>query len=267
LFLGNSGYAYDGDTGGHAELAMRGFGEWNGRFNLGLMTKHEILADDVRIVHDYPWHRVPGNSIATIETELGIAIPDDFPIFEKALHVVPVRLDTGAVIHFILAHPVSSGFNAMNPYRNRDELHAISLFLSGDLPGVDPLPADAHFVVVGDLNADPEDGEGDGAVLQALIDHESISPHFPVGAGGTAGSHPERNTFLSGCGRDTGPIVSNPGSRLQLQLDYLLTSSTLGAVQASGVFWPELDDLDEYTLACHASDHRFVWIDLVRPTE
>jgi 3-phytase len=267
LFLGNSGFRYEGDTGGHAELEMRGFGEWNGRFNLGLISRHEILADEVRIVHDYPWHQVPGNSIATIESELGIAIPDDFPIFEKALHVVPVKLDTGAVIHFVLAHPVSSGFNAMNPYRNRDEIHAISLFLSGELPGIDPLPEDAHFVVVGDLNADPEDGDGDGTVLRdELIGHPRVTAHFPVGDGGTEGEHPERNTFLSGCGRDTGPIVTNPGSRLQLQLDYLLTSSTLGEVQASGIFWPDYEtDLDEYTLACYASDHRYVWMDLARP--
>ncbi len=263
MFLGNSGFAYTGSTGGHAELATRGFGEWQGRFNSALLSKHEILVDDVRVIHDYPWHDVPDNSLADMEAALGIAVPADYPIFEKALFVVPVKLEDGTVLHMVLAHPVSSGFNDLNPYRNRDELHAISLFLTGELPGVEPLPADAHFIVIGDLNSDPEDGEGGGGI-HALLEHPLIDPYFPVGRGGTAGTHPERNTFLSGCGRDT--LVTNPASKLQLQLDYLLTSSTLGAPDASAVYWPDrATDAAEYALTCYASDHRYVWMDLPKP--
>ncbi|HEY5933916.1 MAG TPA: endonuclease/exonuclease/phosphatase family protein [Kofleriaceae bacterium] len=264
MFLGNSGFAFSGNTGGHAELDMRGFGEFPGRFNSALLSKHPILADDVRAIHDYRWSALPGNSIDEIKTTLGIAIPDDFPLFEKALFIVPVDVD-GNVIHFVLAHPVSAGFSAMNPYRNRDELRAIALFLSGELPGVEPLPDGAHFVVVGDLNADPEDGDGDRAGISALIEHPLVDAHFPIGRGGSEGTHPERNTFLSGCGRETGPIVTNPATKLQLQLDYLLTSATLGEPLASSVFWPHhVNDAASYELTCFASDHRYVWMDLPR---
>jgi hypothetical protein len=265
MFLGNSGFAYTGDTGGHAELATRGFGEFPGRFNSALLSRYPIIKSGVRAIHDYRWRDLPGNRIAEIEATLGIAIPDDFPLFEKALFVVPVDVD-GDVIYFVLAHPVSSGFSAMNPYRNHDELRAIALFLSGELPGVEPLPAGAHFVVVGDLNADPEDGDGDRAGIATLVDHPLVDAHFPIGRGGSAGTHPERNTFLSGCGRETGPIVTNPASKLQLQLDYLLTSATLGEVQASQVFWPHhTTDAPNYMLTCYASDHRYVWMDLPKP--
>jgi alkaline phosphatase D len=265
MFLGNSGFAYTGATGGHAELEMRGFGEFNGRYNSALLSKHPIRTGDVRVIHDYPWRDVPGNSIAELEATLGIAVPDDFPIFEKALHVVPVEIETGAVVYFVLAHPVSSGFSALNPYRNRDELHAIALYLSGELPGVEPLPPDAHFVVVGDLNSDPEDGDGGGGI-RSLIEHPRIDAHFPEGRGGSEGMHPERNTFLSGCGRETGPIVANPATKLQLQLDYLLTSTTLGDPMASSIYWPHhVQQPAEYALTCYASDHRFVWMDLRRP--
>jgi hypothetical protein len=85
-----------------------------------------------------------------------------------------------------------------------------------------------------------------------------------VGAGGTENTHPERNTFLSGCGQ--GYVVQKPESRLQLQLDYLLPSRTFDEPVDSGIYWPHHDnDRDGYELACRASDHRFVWMDLPLP--
>ena len=113
------------------------------------------------------------------------------------------------------------------------------------------------------MNADPEDGDGIRGSTAQIYEHPRVVAHFAAGDGGTAGTNPERNTFLSGCGKDDGSIVQNPASRLQLQLDYLLPSATIGAPSASGVFFPsKATALEDYVLACTASDHRFVWADL-----
>jgi hypothetical protein len=274
VFLGNSGFAFEGNPAGKgAELfAMRGFGEFEGRFNTGVLSRFPIRADGVRVIADFPWHDLPGNRIAELEAELGVKVPAGFPLFEKALHIVPIEIgaaaadgedggDQAELLYLILLHPVSSGFNDLNPFRNADELHALALFLSGELPGVEPLPEGARFLVIGDLNSDPEDGESPGSV-NVVADHPRVAAHFPTGDGGEIGTHPERNTFLSGCGRD-GAIVTKPSAKLQLQLDYLLPSVTLGEPVASGIFWPHHQtDPDGYALACRASDHRHVFVDL-----
>lgn len=263
LFLGNSGVAFAGDTDDEL-FQMRGFGEFPGRFNTAVLSRLPIRFDQIRVISDFPWRALPGNRIAEMEAALGITVPDDFPLFEKGLHIVPVELEDGDLLHLVLLHPVSSGFNDLNPFRNADELAALAMFLSGELPDVEPLPEDALFVVIGDLNSDPEDGESPGSV-EPVFGHERVVAHFPVGDGGEAGTNPEHNTFLSGCGREGQPIVTNPKSKLQLQLDYLLPSVTLGKPLASGVFWPHHKKAaDDYALACRASDHRYVFIDVAR---
>ncbi|MBI2894546.1 MAG: endonuclease/exonuclease/phosphatase family protein [Deltaproteobacteria bacterium] len=260
--LGNSGLPFEATGELPPELLQRGFGEFPGRFNVALVSRFPILHDQVRVIHDFPWRQLPGNRLAQVEEETGIVVPDDFPLFEKALVIVPVDVD-GVTLHVILVHPVSSGFNDMNPHRNHDELRGVSLFLDGALPGVEPLPAGARFVIVGDLNADPEDGEGIAGAVAQLYEHPLVVAHFASGEGGTAGMHPERNSFLSGCGKGDGTIVQNPASRLQLQLDYVLPSVTIGAPVASGLFFPShVESWDDYVLACTASDHRFVWADV-----
>ena len=265
--LGNSGFPFEtaGDDSGTElaeEFRLRGFGEWPGRFNQAILSRFPILHDRVRVIVDFPWASLPGNSVEAMQEATGLSLPEGFPLFEKALVVVPIDV-AGTVVHVILLHPVSSGFSDMNPFRNHDELLGAAMFIDGALPGVEPLPADARFIVVGDLNADPEDGLGIAGSTAQVFDHPKVVAHFAAGAGGTAGTHPERNSFLSGCGKDNGSIVYNPASRLQLQLDYILPSLTLGAPTASGIFWPSnTTDWDDYVLACTASDHRFVWADL-----
>jgi 3-phytase len=240
---------------------LRGWGEFKGRFNTAVLSRYPILLDQVRVIPDIAWEDLPDNRIAEMTADLGFGVPPGFPLFEKALQVVPVQIGDD-VVHLVLHHPVTPAFDDINPYRNRDELHALKLFLDGALPGVEPLPEGAKFIIIGDLNADPEDGDGIDGGIQGILEHPSVLAVFPEGAG-TKGANGQRNTYLSGCGNDDGMTVADPTQKFQLQLDYLLPSATIGQPLETFLFFPDFEtDREDFDLACHASDHRFLYVDL-----
>jgi hypothetical protein len=261
LTLGNSGFHWEGQ-GGSQWFVLRGWGEFEGRFNTAVLSRYPILGDQVRIIHDFAWEDLPGNVIGQMQSEIGESVPAGFPLFEKSLNIVPLQIDD-EVLYLVMFHPVAPAFNPINPYRNFDELQGLRLFLDGALPGVPGLPAGAKFVVVGDLNADPEDGDSFDTTISQILEHPLMAPPvFPAGAG-TRGLNGQYNTYLSGCGNDDGSTVSNPTTRFQLQLDYILPSATVGAPLDSFLFFPDhVSERADFDLACSASDHRMLYFDL-----
>jgi len=260
--LGNSGFYWTGDTMGQNSFVLRGWGEWRGRHNTGVMSRYPILKDQVRIITDFAWEDLPDNKIAEIEAATGIIVPSGFPLFEKSLNIVPIQVED-QVLYLVMLHTVPPAFDPINPYRNHDELHGLALFLDGQLPGIEPLPADAKFIVMGDLNADPEDGDGSIAgAIQQVIEHPAVVGWFPSGAG-FKGQNGQYNTYLSGCGYDDGTTVQDPADKWQMQLDYMLPSTNIGTPLEGAVFWPDhMENRPDFDLACHASDHRFVYADI-----
>ena len=102
------------------------------------------------------------------------------------------------------------------------------------------LPEGAAFIVLGDLNNDPEKGDGRHEAIKALLDHPRIQNTAPRGlAGGATADFDEVG---------------------QLRVDYVLPSTELEVVD-SGVFWPPKDH-PMYGAVISASDHRLVWIDI-----
>lgn len=261
LTVGNSGFYWEG-SGGSQWFVLRGWGEYEGRFNTAVLSRYPILGDQVRVIADFAWESLPGNTIAQMQSEIGESVPAGFPLFEKSLNVVPIQIDD-EVVHLVMLHPVAPAFDPINTYRNFDELQGLRMFLDGTLPGVPGLPDGAKFVVVGDLNADPEDGDSFDTAVSQILTHPSLAtPVFPTAAG-SKGLNGPFNTYLSGCGRDDGSTVSDPTTRFQLQLDYILPSATIGAPLASFLFFPDhLSARADFDLACRASDHRMLYLDL-----
>lgn len=259
--MGNSGVPFVTTEEVSDEFHVRP-DEYLGRYSLGLLSRYPILHDQVRVLHDLAWSALPGNRIDRIREELGIEVPEGYWLFEKAIVVVPIDVQ-GITLYVVLLHPMTSGFSDMNPHRNHDELRALTLWLSGELdaPGWEPLPEDARFILVGDFNIDPEDGAGDPDSIAQVLANPRVVAYFPESAGGTKGTNPRRNSFLSGCGNADGHLPTNVKSKLQLQLDYMLPSATIGQPVASEIFFPPYPSAD-WTLACRASDHRFVYEDL-----
>jgi hypothetical protein len=256
--VGNSGFYWEGDDLGQYFYVLRGWGEFEGRFNTACISKLPILRDQARIVSDIAWEDLPESTIALMKEETGFDVPAGFPLFEKGLHIVPIDVG-GEVLWLVLLHPVAPAFDPINTYRNFDELRALRLFLDGALAGVEPLPPDAKVLVMGDLNADPEDGDSIEGAIQQVLEAPMLEPWMPVGAG-TKGTNGQHNSYLSGCGNDDGVVVEDPTTKFQLQLDYMLPSKALGAPLDGAIFFPDFEtEREDFDLACRASDHRLLW--------
>lgn len=254
ITLGNGGFAWTGPDHGVEEFGSRGAGEF-AVLNYGIVSRYPILEDQVQVVTDVPWLDLPDNVTAQMQSEIGATVPEGYPLFSKALVIAPIDVD-GQVLVLVLLHPVPPIIYPTWPYRNRDELGGARALLDGLLPGVAPLPDGARFVLVGDFNADPDDGDSLPGAIQQLLDHPRLVPYQPEGAG-TLGHHPERNTNVSDCPSTT-PI--DPTASFQLQLDYLMPSTTIGEPLDGGVFFPA--EAADFDLACRASDHMMLWADL-----
>jgi hypothetical protein len=261
LTVGNSGYYWEGDTLGLDWYILRGWGEFPGRFNTAVLSRFPILVDEVRVISDIAWEDIPDNKIAQMKAEIGLDVPPGFPVFEKSLNIVPVQVGASK-LYLVLLHPVTPAYDPINPYRNHDELRALRLFLDGELAGVEPLPAGAKFMIIGDLNADPDDGDRLPGAIAQVLSHPDVVNHFPAGSG-TKGNNGQFNSYLGGCGLDDGSVVEDPTARFQLQLDYLLPSQSIGEPSDSLLFFPDYQTArEDFDLACRASDHRFLYVDV-----
>lgn len=268
ITVGNSGFAWSGPRPstepGSDWYSLRGWGEYRGRFNTIVLSKFPIVTDQVRIITDVAWDAIPKNSIAQMKTDTGLDVPAGYPVFEKSLNVIPLDIH-GKTTYLVMSHPTAPAFWSINPYRHEDELRALALFLDGQLPGVESVPQGSPFVLIGDLNADPEEGDSRPGAIARVLAHDRLEPWFPEGAG-TMGKNPTFNTYVSGCGKGDGSSVGDPSSRFQMQIDYILPSKEIGRAQGGAVFFPNrAESQEDFDLACRASDHMFLYVDLPNP--
>jgi hypothetical protein len=128
------------------------------------------------------------------------------------------------------------------------------------------LAPNESFIILGDLNGDPHDGEGrDG--IRRLLEAPEISDYSPPTSEGAV----EQSNLQGGANarhlgppeHDTCDPADDPGPG-NLRIDYVLPSRNL-KVAGLGVFWPKSDDPLFPLVGVHpfpSSDHRLVWVDL-----
>jgi Endonuclease/Exonuclease/phosphatase family len=164
------------------------------------------------------------------------------------------------VVHFLVSHPTPPVFDGpedRNGTRNFDEIRFWADYVrpgrtsryiyddAGRRGGLDP---GASFVIAGDQNSDPLDGDSIPGAIQQLLDNPRVS---------------EANaTHLSDPRFDTADFAdSAPGN---LRADYVLPSKDL-RIDDSAVFWPQLGEPGSELTGVFpfpSSDHRLVWIDV-----
>lgn len=270
----------DGTVGlepGTIEFARdsQGFGMFEGQYGMLVLSRHEIAVADIRTFRTFRWKDMPG-------ARLPIR-PDGAPFYsDEELEVlrlsskshwdIPLRVGAG-VIHFLVSHPTPPVFDGpedRNGARNADEIRFWSDYIAGaryirdDSDRQGGLAHGALFVIAGDLNADPTNGESVPGAIRQLLDHPRIDASVtPASTGGAAAATTQggANVVHAGDPRfDTADFNDEaPGN---LRVDYLLPSAGLG-VTGAGVFWPleggpGADWID-------ASDHRLVWLDVTLP--
>jgi endonuclease/exonuclease/phosphatase family metal-dependent hydrolase len=115
-------------------------------------------------------------------------------------------------------------------------------------------PPEGHFVLLGDGNLDPADGDGLREGIAGLLAHPTLQDPAPKG------QQDRTDPGQMGDQRLDTVLYPDLGG---LRLDYVLPSAGL-TVTAAGVLWPVEGDPLLTDLAA-ASHHFPVWVDIALP--
>ena len=268
---------HDGKSDGPGDAI--GFGRFPGQYGMVLLSQFPIETNDVRTFQKLLWKSMPdailppsGNDDSNnwySDEDLNL-----LRLSSKSHWDVPIRVHD-QVLHVLTSHPTPPAFDGpedRNGRRNHDEIRLWAEYLSGeektwlvdDLGRSGTLPDDAGFVILGDQNADPNDGASYQVAIDQLLKHPRINAELtPSSVGGVEAAKTQggKNSEHKGDhSHDTADF--NDRGVGNLRADYVLPSKNLNAI-AAGIFWPLSTDPSAKFADC--SDHRLVWVDLKLP--
>ncbi|WP_167138436.1 endonuclease/exonuclease/phosphatase family protein [Diaminobutyricimonas sp. TR449] len=260
-----------------------GFGAFAGQYGMAVLSKYPILTDEVRTFQNFLWKDMPG---ALLPDDPNTAAPADWYSAEeldvvrlssKSHWDVPIDVNERTV-HALVSHPTPPTFDGAedrNGKRNHDEIRfwadyvtpgKASRYVYDDAGATGGLKQGESFVILGDQNADPLDGDSVDQAIDQLLDHPRITDPLPASDGAVEASALQRGANLAHRADpafDTADFNDNPAPG-NLRADYVLPSKDL-SVRDAGVFWPvQADPLSALTgeFPFPSSDHRLVWVDV-----
>jgi Endonuclease/Exonuclease/phosphatase family len=275
-----SGFDLDnnGSIGGPNDAL--GFGFFEGQFGMAVYSRYPI--DDVRTFQNFLWKDMPGARLpvdpATGESWYSSEELEVFPLSSKSHWDLEIEIGRRDV-HFLVSHPTPPVFDGpedRNGTRNFDEIRFWADYIrpfrsryiyddEGRFGGMDFGEA---FVIAGDQNSDPNDGDSIPGAIQQLLDHPRVNDRFtPTSTGGVWASQTQGGVNLEHVtdpATDTADFAEPPGN---LRADYVLPAKQL-PVRGGAVFWPaQGEPFFELTgvFPFPSSDHRLVWIDVLVP--
>lgn len=285
-----SGQDLDNDGSTDSPGDAFGFGFFPGQFAMVLFSKYPILGGDVRTFRRFLWQDMPG---ALLPDDPETTEPQDWysadelgivRLSSKSHWDVPVLIGR-RTLHVLASHPTPPVFDDppqfpegvdFNGRRNHDEIRfwadyvqpEHSGYIYDDQGGVGGLDEGEAFVIMGDQNADPFDGDSTMNAIRQLLEVASIKNEpVPASEGGEAAAVRQGGINLEHAGNpayDTADFSdAGPGN---LRVDYVLPSTGL-RIENEGVFWPTTDDalfrlVEDGEGGVVSSDHRLVWIDV-----
>jgi hypothetical protein len=234
---------------GEARDAM-GYGRFAGDGGMAILSRFPV-AGGAQDMSGFLWRDLPG---ALLPPDMTAEVARVQRLSTTGHWAVPFDIgnQTLTLLVFHATPPVFDGLEDRNGRRNHDETAFWLHYLAGELPFAAP---DGPFVIAGDANLDPMDGEGNAAALTALLTDPALQDPAPRGTSSRTDSGHKGDPAL-----DTALFDAPLGG---LRLDYLLPSANL-IVTASGVLWPPDSDPLASPLAM-ASRHRPVWVDVTLP--
>jgi hypothetical protein len=262
-----------------------GFGFYPGQFGMAVYSMHPIDPTGIRTFQNFLWKDMPR---ALLPDDPATPAPADwyspaelgvFRLSSKSHWDLPILIG-GKVVHFLASHPTPPVFDGpedRNGTRNYDEIrfwadyitNGKSRYVYDDGGGRGGLPSGSLFVIAGDQNSDPLDGDSIPGSIQLLLDHPHVNDRVTPDSPGAV----EQNGLQGGANLthrsdprfDTADFADTaPGN---LRADYVLPRKNIRIVDA-GVFWPlAADPLFRLvgTFPFPTSDHRLVWIDADLP--
>ena len=254
------------DSGGDAF----GYGLYPGQYGMVLLSRYPIDKSQVRTFQHFLWQDMPNGLMGTVKDPQGLDWYSNeakgvLRLSSKSHWDVPMLVE-GKIIHILASHPTPPVFDGpenRNGKRNHDEIRFWVDYISGkdssayiyDDKGVRGGLKDEAFVILGDLNASPEEGDAHKEAIQALIRHPRVNNSFmPLSNGGK--QHSPNNVH-----------GASHTAFWRMRADYVLPAKKAGEVLASGVFWPRRDDALQRLIENRqaSSDHRLVWVDIKVP--
>src|SRR6266508_404362 len=260
-----------------------GFGAFPGQFGMAVFSRFPILQRHVRSFQLFLWKDMPGALLpddpatptpADWDSPGGLAV---FRLSSKSHWDLPVLIG-GRVVHALVSHPTPPVFDGpedRNGTRNFDEIRlwadyvvpSRGRYLYDDQGGRGGLERGASFVIMGDQNSDPVDGDSIPVAAQQLLEHPRVNTSLTPSSPGV----PEQAALQVGANLahrgdpafDTADFDDVPGPG-NLRADYVLPSGNLRMLEAR-VFWPlSTDPLFRLVgvFPFPTSDHRLVWVDV-----
>ena len=244
---------FSGDYG----VDCYGFGDYPGQYGLTVLVRSDltILTAQIRTFQNFLWKDMPGYLTVTNPPFLGggpYYSPDELDIFRlssKTHMDIPVVMPDGSTLHILPSHPtppVFDGLEDRNGKRNHDEIRFWADYINDLAYFVDDgaasggLDVGSNFVILGDLNADPDEGATFNNPIGNLIAPHALIQFLTPVANLVLGSYDDDDTAFFG-----------------LRADYVLPSIGLdvagtGIERVAGAFTP----------TDGPSDHWPVWLDL-----
>ncbi|HET6564333.1 MAG TPA: endonuclease/exonuclease/phosphatase family protein [Xanthomonadales bacterium] len=269
-----SGLDIDGNGKVNGPADAWGFGHFPGQYGMLLLSRYPVDASAARTFQHFAWAQLAGakrpmnadgSHFYSEETWQQLRLSS------KSHWDISVQL-ADSTLHVLAFHPTPPVFDGpenRNGLRNFDEIRfwadylrpEVSATWADDQGRTGGLPMDARFVILGDINADPHDGDSEPGAAQQLLEHHRISSGFtPTSQGAEQASHAQAGINVAQQGDPAADTADFDDRRTgNLRLDYVLPSADL-EVLGGGVFWPVTGEPGHEWI--NVSDHHLVWLDL-----
>jgi hypothetical protein len=268
-----------------------GFGQFPGQYGMLLLSKFPIENRRIRTFRKFLWKDMwvpnlptkPDGSQWYPDEALGV-----LRLSSKSHWDVPLKIGRRRV-HVLASHPTPPAFDGpedRNGKRNWAEIGFWNIYVNfpyhPNMLGMLAFTTDDRglqrgiefgtaFVILGDLNADPHDGDSVPGTMQMLLENRHVNASFvPASQGAVEASQLQgrKNEQHRGEPRfDTADFADTDPSPGNLRVDYVLPSKQLGVI-GGGVFWPVASDPLHRLVEMNpvaSSDHRMVWLDVAIP--
>jgi len=242
-----------------------GFGVFPGQYAMVLLSQHPIITEEVRTFQKFLWKDMP-NATLPVKPQTGEAWYSDeeleiFRLSSKSHWDVPVQVGD-EVIHVLASHPtppVFDGKEDRNGLRNHDEIRFWwdyvnpnrSDYIYDDKGQKGGLGENKRFVIMGDLNASPDEGNGTGNPVAKLFASTYINADkTPMSVGGVENA--PQNAFSA-----------THTAGWKMRADYVIPSRFGLQVEQTAIFWPSKSEPHYHLVGpgLQSSDHRLVWAD------